>query len=143
MNFKTVIAAVAVTTGMAFAFTPAPAKAVDVSSVVELARVIVNVNDIVYRNGQPYYRYGNYGQYDRVYRERYNGGYRYYRNAPRGVAHGYYGTQPGHNKHNYRNYNRNSKARTKYVKDMRKANQKYHKDRQKAAKKYYKSRYKY
>lgn len=76
-----------------------------------------------------------------MYRERYGNGYRYYRNAPRGVAHGYYGTQPGHNK--YRNYNRNSKAHQKYVKDMRKANKKYNKDRQKASKKYYKNRGKY
>lgn len=38
---------------------------------------------------------------DRIIVVRENGRRVYYRNAPRGVAHGYYGTQPGHNKSRY------------------------------------------
>jgi hypothetical protein len=63
----------------------APARADD------LARVIVDVADIVFRSGQPYYRYGDYGYDDRLTVERdYRGRPVYYRNMPRGNAYGYY-----------------------------------------------------
>ncbi|MBB1087861.1 hypothetical protein H4F99_05080 [Lysobacter sp. SG-8] len=77
------------------ALAPAPARAND-----DLVRVLVNVADVIYRSGQPYYRHGNYGYNDRiiVVRDR-DGHRRYYRHVPRqyrrsgppyGVAHGYY-----------------------------------------------------
>ena len=94
-NFKMSLAAAAVSAGLTMAIAPQPAQA---QSIVDLARVIVNVNDIVYRGGVPYYRYGQYRPEDRIIVVRENGRRTYYRNAPRGVAHGYYGTQPGHNK---------------------------------------------
>lgn len=40
---------------------PAKAQAQD-----SLARVIVDIADVVMRGNQPYYRYGNYGQQDRL-----------------------------------------------------------------------------
>jgi hypothetical protein len=54
-----------------FAFTallPTPARAQD-----DVTRVIVDVADVVLRSGQPYYRYGNYRDQDRliVVRDRY------------------------------------------------------------------------
>ncbi len=80
---------------------PAPARASD-----DLVRIIVDVADVIYHGGQPYYRYGNrYGYDDRliVVRDRYRGPvyYRYvprtvyyrdtrYRHPPYGVAHGYW-----------------------------------------------------
>ncbi|KGQ17911.1 hypothetical protein LF41_1765 [Lysobacter dokdonensis DS-58] len=56
--------------GLAFsALLPAPAHAQDDG----LTRVIVDVADVVLRGGQPYYRYGNYRDVDRliVARDRY------------------------------------------------------------------------
>ena len=44
---------------------PSPAHASD-----DLIRVIVDVADIVYRSGHPYYRHGNYGYNDRLIAER-------------------------------------------------------------------------
>lgn len=77
---------------------PAPAQAQD------LARVLVDIADVVLRGGQPYYRHGNYGRDDRliVVRDRY-GRTVYYRQVPAnvrsgppyGVAHGYYRNGPG------------------------------------------------
>ncbi|WP_101927514.1 MULTISPECIES: hypothetical protein [Luteimonas] len=70
----------------------APVKASD-----DLVRVIVDVADVVLRGNTPYYRHGNYGQYDRlvVTRDRY-GRPVYYRTAPR-----YYNAQyrPGPPRH--------------------------------------------
>ena len=43
------------------AMTPAPAQAQD-----SLARVLVDVADVVFNGGTPYYRYGNYGPDDRL-----------------------------------------------------------------------------
>ncbi len=59
---------------------PTPARADD-----DLTRVIVNVADIVFRSGQPYYRYGDYDYNDRLIVERdYRGRPVYYRHMPRG-----------------------------------------------------------
>ena len=71
--------------------TPAPARADD-----NLARVIVDIADVIVRGGVPYYRYGNYGNDDRliVVQDRYNRP-TYYRHVPRGVAHGYWRNGPG------------------------------------------------
>ncbi|MBB1061202.1 hypothetical protein [Marilutibacter spongiae] len=58
---------------------PAPARASD-----DLVRVLVDIADVVYHSGQPYYRHGNYGRYDRVIVVRDPRGYRrYYRDVPR------------------------------------------------------------
>lgn len=81
--------------GAAASLAPAPARASD-----DLARILVDVADVVFRSGQPYYRYGNYGYDDRliVVRDRY-GRPTYYRTAPPvayrpgppyGKAHGYW-----------------------------------------------------
>jgi hypothetical protein len=78
-------AAFAVALGAGALF-PAPARADD-----DLTRVIVDVADIVFRGGQPYYRYGDYGYNDRLIVERdYRGRPVYYRHMPRGNAYGYY-----------------------------------------------------
>ncbi|MEI2453817.1 hypothetical protein [Lysobacter firmicutimachus] len=88
----------------AVAMAPAPARADD------LARVIVDIADVIVRNNTPYYRYGNFGYNDRliVVRDRY-GRPTYYRNVPRyadyryrpgppyGVARGYYNRDCKHN----------------------------------------------
>ena len=72
----------------------------------QLARVIVDVADVMFRSGQPYYRHGNYGHDDRlvVVRDRW-GRPTYYRQVPQrvayrpgppyGQAHGYYANGPG------------------------------------------------
>lgn len=82
------------------AWLPAPAHAQDDT----LARVLVDVADVVLRGGQPYYRYGNYGDDDRliVQRDRY-GRPVYYRTVPGqvrsgppyGNAWGYWDNGPG------------------------------------------------
>lgn len=82
--------------GMATLVAPVPAQA---QSGDDLVRVIVDVADVIFRGGYPYYRYGDYGRYDRliVDRDRY-GRPIYYRYAPRdyrygpphGKAHGYW-----------------------------------------------------
>ena len=66
------------------ALLPAPAHAQDA-----LTRVLVDVADVVLRGGQPYYRYGNQGDYDRliVQRDRY-GRPVYYRVVPARVRSG-------------------------------------------------------
>lgn len=80
---------------------PAPAHAAD-----PLVRVIVDLGDVVFRNGQPYYRYGRYGYDDRLIVERdYRGRPVYYRHVPRdydgrygppyGNAYGYHRTRDG------------------------------------------------
>ena len=82
---------------------PAPAQA---QSSHDVARVIVDVADVMFRSGQPYYRHGNYGYNDRlvIVRDRW-GRPTYYRNAPRrvvyrngppyGNAYGFYANGPG------------------------------------------------
>lgn len=84
---------------------PAPARAAD-----DLVRVIVDVADVIYHSGYPYYRYGNgYGYGNRliVVHDRY-GRPIYYRTVPRyragppyGNAYGYYrnGRHGNCNKH--------------------------------------------
>ena len=79
--------------GMATLAAPAPAHA---QSGDDLIRVIVDVADVIYRSGYPYYRYGDYGYNDRliVERDRY-GRPVYYRmvdrgGPPYGKAHGYW-----------------------------------------------------
>lgn len=58
---------------------PTPARASD-----DLVRVLVDIADVVYHSGQPYYRYGNYGRNDRVIIVRDTRGHRrYYRDVPR------------------------------------------------------------
>jgi hypothetical protein len=82
------------------ALMPAPARADD-----DLIRVLVDVADIVFRNGQPYYRHGHDGYDDRliVSRDRY-GRPIYYRYVPRnayrddppyGYAYGYHRNRDG------------------------------------------------
>lgn len=90
---------------------PAPVQA---QSAGELTRSIVNIADVVFRNQQPYDRYGDYSQNDRLVagRDQY-GRPIYYRQAdrrysdprygrtdqrngpPYGNAYGYYGNAPG------------------------------------------------
>lgn len=89
---------------------PAPAKAGN----DDLVRVLVDVADVIYRSGQPYYRHGGYGYNDRVIivRDRYRrpSYYRYvprtvvYRAPPRGNAYGYYRNSPRYV--SYRDYDR-------------------------------------
>lgn len=82
------------------ALAPSPARASD-----DLVRVIVDVADVIYHGGQPYYRNGpGYGYGDRlvVVRDHYHRPtyYRYvprtvyYRAPPRGHAYGYYRNPP-------------------------------------------------
>ncbi len=93
------------------ALAPAPAQAQD-----RLAQVLVDVADVVFNGGTPYYRYGDYGPDDRLvvgrdayghrvyyrqvpYAPRYGGGYgydtRYRAGPPYGRAYGYYRNGPG------------------------------------------------
>jgi hypothetical protein len=99
---------------------PTPARADD-----QLARVIVDIADVIVRNNTPYYRYGNYGYADRlvVVRDRW-GRPTYYRNVPRYVDYRYRPAPPpryyGYNRYdNNRGYydrdcNRHGKCRTTY-----------------------------
>lgn len=96
-SIKAILGGTAVALGLGMAsFTPAPAQA---QSIVDIARVIVSVNDIVYRGGIPYYRYGSYRPQDRIIVVREGGHRRYYRNVPRGNAYGYYGHPQHSNKY--------------------------------------------
>ena len=108
--------------GLGFgAMVPAPAQAQHHD---DLARVIVDVADVIFRSGQPYYRYSDrYGYDDRliVVHDRYRRPVYYrqvprtvyyretYRNPPTGVAHGYYGRDgrwwDGRRWHDRRDYN--------------------------------------
>ena len=71
--------------GAGFSAPVAPAQAQD-----DLARVLVDIADVVFRAGVPYYRYGDYGRYDRlvVQRDRY-GRPVYYRYMPVAYGTGY------------------------------------------------------
>ena len=66
--------------GLGFgAMVPAPVQAQD-----NLARVLVDIADVVFRSGDPYYRHGNYGYNDRLVMGRDRYGRRvYYRVVPR------------------------------------------------------------
>lgn len=93
------------------ALLPAPARADD-----SLIRVIVDVADIVYRSGHPYYRHGNYGYDDRLTVSRdYRGRPVYYRYAPRN---GYRDTPPYGNAYGYRrNYGNDQYSHNGFVRD--------------------------
>ncbi|TCZ87201.1 hypothetical protein [Lysobacter sp. N42] len=106
-------AALATALGAA-ALAPVPAKAQS----ADLVRTIVDIADVVFRGGQPYYRHGDYGYDDRLVagRDRY-GRTVYYRVAdprygapPYGRAHGYYGKAPGQRK----KCNRSGKCKVEY-----------------------------
>jgi hypothetical protein len=87
----------AVAMGAGFAMPAAPVQAQD-----DLARVLVGIADVVFREGVPYYRYGDYGRNDRLVlqRDRY-GRPVYYRyvparpGPPHGNAHGDWRNGPG------------------------------------------------
>lgn len=65
-------------------FLPAPARAGDDRRSNDMIRVIVDVDDIAFRSGQPYYRHGRYGYDDRLIVERdHRGRPVYYRYLPR------------------------------------------------------------
>jgi hypothetical protein len=93
--------ALAIALGVGFAMPVPQAQAQD-----DLARVLVDIADVVFQSGVPYYRYGDYGRYDRlvVQRDRY-GRPVYYRYVPRhydgrrgppyGNAYGYWRNGPG------------------------------------------------
>lgn len=68
----------------AAALSPAPARA---QSADDLVRVLVDVADVLIRNGRPYYRHGNFDADDRlvVVRDR-RGRPTYYRRVPRHVV---------------------------------------------------------
>lgn len=112
------VAAVALAAGLGVAgLSPAPARASDGD---DLVRVIVDVADVIYHSGYPYYRhgYGNYGYRDRliVVHDRY-GRPVYYRNVPRyragppyGNAYGYYRNGPGR----YGHCNKHGKCKVEY-----------------------------
>ncbi|GAA5000208.1 DUF4148 domain-containing protein [Pseudoluteimonas lycopersici] len=89
--------ALAIALGVGFSVPAAPVHAQD-----DLTRAIVDIADVVFRAGVPYYRYGDYGRYDRlvVQSDRYGRPvyYRYvpvrvsaYPGAPHGNAYGYRG----------------------------------------------------
>ena len=93
---------------------PAAARASDDD---DLARVIVDVADIVFRSGQPYYRHGDYGYNDRLIVERdYRGRPVYYRNVNH---HGdRYNTPPYGNAYGYhRNRGSDDYSRNGFVRD--------------------------
>lgn len=92
---------------------PAAARADD----DDLARVIVDVADIVFRSGQPYYRHSDYGYNDRLIVERdYRGRPVYYRNVYRGD--GRYNAPPYGNAYGYhRNRGYDDYSRNGFVRD--------------------------
>lgn len=104
----------------AMAMVPTPARADD-----QLARVIVDIADVIVRNNTPYYRYGNYGYADRliVVNDRW-GRPTYYRNAPRYADYRYRPAPPpryysynngyNNNRHYDRDCNRSGKCRVTY-----------------------------
>ena len=123
-TLKALLGGTAIAMGLGFAsLAPVPAQAQN--STVDLARVIVNVNDIVYRGGQPYYRYGSYGPEDRIIVVREGSRNRYYRNVPRGNAYGYYG-HPSQTKQWNQNGKKSQKDRKKWEKERRKQANRYY-----------------
>ncbi|MDO5504912.1 MAG: hypothetical protein Q4F49_01285 [Pseudoxanthomonas suwonensis] len=102
--------------GLAMFAAPAPAHAQD-----PIARVLVDIADVVFRGGDPYYRHGRYSRDDRLVMERDRYGRPvYYRHAParyrgsppRGVAHGYWRNGPGARSNT--KCNRNGKCKVEY-----------------------------
>lgn len=104
------------------AFAPSTARASD-----DLIRVLVDVADVVYHSGQPYYRHGRgYGYDDRViivhdrYRRptyyRYVPRVVYYSPPPYGRAHGYYRNSPRYDNRyvRYDRYDRHRYDRNRY-----------------------------
>ncbi len=112
------VAPVVLAAGLGVAgLSPAPARADDGD---DLVRVIVDVADVIYHSGYPYYRYGNdYGYGNRlvVVHDRY-GRPTYYRTVPRyyragapyGNAYGYYRNAP----RRYANCNKHGKCKVEY-----------------------------
>ncbi len=109
-------AALAVALG-AGAFLPAPAHAYDDRRSDDMIRVIVNVADIAFRSGHPYYRHGNYGYDDRLIVQRdHRGRPVYYRYVPRDDRYGPpYGNAYGYRRdHGDDHYSRNGFVRDPY-----------------------------
>ena len=81
------LASTALAAGLGLATLAAPTQ-VQAQSNDDLVRVIVDVADVIFRGGYPYYRYGDYGYNDRliVERDRY-GRPVYYRYQPRDYNH--------------------------------------------------------
>jgi hypothetical protein len=113
-------AVLAASLGFAAVAAPAPVQAQS----DDLVRVLVNVADVVMRNNQPYYRYGDYGYNDRLIgqRDRY-GRIVYYRSVPRaqyrngppyGNAYGY-DNRPGNGRHKVVTCNRFGRCTTSYT----------------------------
>ncbi|GAB3348031.1 hypothetical protein [Lysobacter tyrosinilyticus] len=82
------LASTALAAGLGLATLAAPTP-VQAQSNDDLVRVIVDVADVIFRGGYPYYRYGDYGYNDRliVQRDRY-GRPVYYRYQPRDYRYG-------------------------------------------------------
>lgn len=108
-SLKALVGTAVVAAGLTFGMTPAPAQA---QSLVDIARVIVSVNDIAYRGGVPYYRYGQYRPEDRIIVVRERGRNVYYRNAyrnssvrhvPQGNAYGYWANRGRYQDNRYDN----------------------------------------
>ena len=105
---------------LGLAMPAAPAQAQDA-----LTRTLVDIADVVFQSGVPYYRYGNYGQYDRlvVQRDRYGRPvyYRYMPNGyntarqgpPYGNAYGYWNHGPGSRNSNV-SCNKHGKCKATY-----------------------------
>ena len=123
------LASLVIATGLGMAaMIPAPARAQD----DDFARVIVDVADVIFRGGDPYYRYGDYGYDDRlvVARDRYgspvyyrqvprnnydNGYYNNYRNGPPyGNAYGYWKKHPSVNTSRRVTCDRHGRCVTRY-----------------------------
>lgn len=98
----------AIAMGFGFAMPAAPAQAQD------LGRVLVDIADVVFQSGVPYYRYGNYNASDRlvVQTDRY-GRPVYYRYAPPAYQ-GRQG-QPYGNAYGYWNNGRDNRDRDRDV----------------------------
>lgn len=99
-DFTRLLAPAVLAAGLGLASFAPPARASD-----DLVRVIVDVADVIYHGGYPYYRYGpGHGYGDRLivvhdhYRRptyyRYVPRTVYYRTPPRGQAYGYYRDRP-------------------------------------------------
>lgn len=115
--------ALAIALGVGFAMPVPQAQAQD-----DLTRVLVDIADVVFQSGVPYYRYGDYGRYDRlvVQRDRY-GRPVYYRYVPYGYnagrhgppygnAYGYWRNGPGSWNSNV-SCNKHGKCKAKYYDD--------------------------
>ena len=93
---------------------PAPARADDDMHSDSMIRVIVDVADIVFRSGHPYYRHSNYGYDDRLIVSRdHRGRPVYYRHAPRDDRYG----PPYGNAYGYRRNHGGDDSRNGFVRD--------------------------